>query len=54
VKNHELSRVELYLTAVFNDLETYLKSPHEFEPEFFEDLKEAVQESLNIIEKVNV
>jgi hypothetical protein len=48
---YEQNKVILYLTAVYNDLETYLKNPHEFEAEYFEDLREAVQESLNILEK---
>jgi len=47
----EKNRVILYLTAVYNDLETYLKAPQDFEAEFFEDLKEAVSESLSILEK---
>ena len=48
---YDKNKVVLYLTAVHNDLVTYLANPHEFTSEFFEDIEEAVAESLTLLEK---
>jgi hypothetical protein len=54
MNKYDKNKAVLYLTAVHNDLVTYLANPHEFDPEFFEDIKEAVAESLRLLEKEEV
>ena len=51
MNQHDKNKAVLYLTAVHNDLVTYLASPHEFDAEFFEDIEEAVAESLRLLER---
>jgi hypothetical protein len=47
----DTNKIDLYLTAVYNDLDTYLDKPHEFDSEFFIDIKYAVKECLHLIER---
>jgi hypothetical protein len=54
MNNYDKNKAVLYLTAVHNDLVTYLANPHEFDSEFFEDIEEAVAESLKLLEKETV
>jgi hypothetical protein len=54
MNQHDKNKAVLYLTAVHNDLVTYLANPHEFDSEFFEDIEEAVAESLKLLEKETV
>jgi len=42
MNQYDKNKVVLYLTAVHNDLKTYLDNPHEFDAEFFEDIEEAI------------
>jgi hypothetical protein len=51
MNKYDKNKVILYLTAVHNDLMTYLANPHEFDSEFFEDIEEAIAESLSMLEK---
>ena len=51
MNDHDKHLVVLYLTAVHNDLKTYLANPEEFDAEFFVDLEEAVRESLRLLER---
>jgi hypothetical protein len=51
MNQHDKYMAVLYLTAAHNDLVTYLANPHEFDAEFFEDIEDAVRESLNLLEK---
>jgi|LakMenEpi03Aug12_release.lakeMendotaPanAssembly.Ray.scaffolds.fasta_scaffold4344061_2 hypothetical protein len=51
MNKYDKNKAVLYLTAVHNDLVTYLASPHEFDAEFFEDIEEAVAESLRLLER---
>lgn len=54
MNKYDQNKVSLYLTAVHNDLVSYLASPHEFDAEFFEDIEEAVAESLRLLERESV
>ena len=51
MNKYDQNKAVLYLTAVHNDLITYLASPHEFDADFFEDIEEAVAESLRLLER---
>ena len=53
MNKYDKNKVILYLTAVQNDLRTYLNNPQEFDSEFFEDIEIAVSESLSLLEKEN-
>jgi hypothetical protein len=54
MNQYDKNKAVLYLTAVHNDLVTYLANPHEFDAEFFTDIEEAVAESLQLLEKEDV
>ena len=51
MNTYDKNKLSLYLTAVSNDFETYFNNPDEFTSEFFEDLAEAVNECLDILNK---
>jgi len=51
MNEHNQYQAILYLTAVHNDLKTYLANPNEFDEEFFVDIEEAVAESLRLLER---
>ena len=54
MNQYDKNKAVLYLTAVHNDLVTYLANPHEFDAEFFEGIEEAVAESLKLLEREEV
>ena len=54
MNQYDKNKAVLYLTAVHNDFVTYLANPHEFDAEFFEDIEDAVRESLHLLEKEEV
>jgi len=51
MNQYDKDKAILYLTAVHNDLITYLANPHEFDAEFFEDIVDSVADSLFLFDK---
>lgn len=52
MKTWEKNRLEIYLLAITNDLETYLENPQNFQSECFEDVRECAREALRLVESV--